>query len=129
MEGNLGSGWSMCAQPCQVFWDPVDCQDPLSVGFLRQESWNGSHSFSRICNSRGGAVPPASLPHCRWMVLPLSKEPSEWVKVKENNEYSCWPLWQRMAVVMRIQGLKSLHMRNFWSELFRLEKGRKWTFC
>ena len=52
-EVPIGQGWNnlginkyVCAkslQSCPTLWDPVDCscQAPLSMGFSRQEYWNG----------------------------------------------------------------------------------------
>ena len=46
----------------QLFCDPMDCQAPLSMGFFRQEYWNGCHALLQGIFLTQGSSWPRDLP-------------------------------------------------------------------
>ena len=66
----------LVAQLCPTFGDPMDCtsQDPLSMGFSREEYWSG------LPWPPPGDLPNPGveqhLPHCRQILHPLSSQGS-----------------------------------------------------
>ena len=73
---NLQGCAVLVAQLCPTFGDPMDCtsQDPLSMGFSREEYWSG------LPWPPPGDLPNPGveqhLPHCRQILHPLSSQGS-----------------------------------------------------